>query len=184
LSRGLSTGSITNLAQSEFVTEVLVEITLSNGSQLFYTTGHSNVTTSTPTRPVSTTYNATNQVTVVSSLRESYDPLQGDFILQIDTTDTSLINSLTTNFLKITVVAYKMFRNISSNVPDTTNLIQLYNSNVTDCVVQGGLDELSIQLRSRTILNGLDVVKGRTNSQLEPSTGINIVWGSIQWRQQ
>lgn len=184
MSRGLSNGSITALDRSAFVSETLIEITLANASQLFYTTGHSNVTLTTPTRPVNTNYLATNQVSVVSSLRESYDPLQGDFILQLDTTDTSLINSLTNNFLKIRVVAYKLFRDSSTNAADISNIIQLYDSNVTDCTVQGGLDELSIQLRSRTVLNGLDVVKGRTNSQLEPSTGVNIVWGSIQWRQQ
>lgn len=184
MSRGLSTNSRTALDRTAFVSETLIEITLANDSQLFYTTGHSNVTLSTPTRPVATTFLATNQVAVVGSLRESYDPLQGDFILQIDTTDTSLISSLSTNFLKIRVVAYKMFRDSSTNAADTANIIQLYDSTVTDCTVQGGLDELSIQLRSRTILNGLDVVKSRTNSQLEPTTGVNIVWGSIQWRQQ
>jgi len=184
MSRGLNATSISNLSQTTYVAETLVEITTTNNSY-YYTTGFSDVTCSTTTIASSHTFLASNQVSVVGNIVESYDPSQGEFTLQIDTTDTSIITALTgTNFLKTRISSYKMFRNNSTNAADTTNLIQLYDGYVTDVTVQGGRDSLSIQLKSRTIFNSLDTIKGRTNHDLEPQTGTAIVWGSIQWQTQ
>ena len=183
MSRITNATVISNLSQATYVSEILIEITTSTTSY-YYTTGHSNVTCTTTTVTSSHTFNATNQVSIVGNMVESYDPSQGDFVLQLDTTDTTLITDLTTNFLKTRITAYKMFRDNTTNVADTTNLIQIYDSYATDAVVQGGQNGISIQMKSRTVFNGLRTKKGRTNADLEPATGINIVWGSIQWQTQ
>lgn len=183
MSRITNATIINNLNQATYVAETLIEI-VTGTTSYYYTTGQSNVSCSTTTIPTSHTFLANNQVSVVGNLVESYDPSQGDFTLQIDTNDTTLINTLTTNFLRTRITAYKMFRDNSTNAADTTNLIQIYDSYVTDVTVQGGQTGLSIQMKSRTLFNGLNTKKGRTNHDLEPPTGVNIVWGSIQWQTQ
>lgn len=183
MSRITNATIISNLNQPAYAAETLIEIT-NGATAYYYTTGNSDVACATATIASVHTFLATNQVSVVGNMVESYDPSQGDFTLQIDTNDTALINTLTVNFLKTRITAYKMFRNVSTNVADTANLIQIYDSFATDVVVQGGKDGISIQMKSRTVFNGLNTRKGRTNHDLEPPTGINIVWGSIQWQTQ
>lgn len=183
MSRGLNATSISNLGQTTYTAETLVEITTSTTS-FYYTTGHSDVTCTTSTVPASHTFLANNQISVVGNTEESYDPSQGNFTLQLDTTDTGVITTLSTNFLRTRITAYKMFRNNSTNAADTTNLIQLTDGFITDATVQGGRDNLSIQLSSRPIFNSLTSKVGRTNHDLEPQTGVTIVWGSIQWQTQ
>ena len=181
MSRITNATVISNLNQSAYVAETLVEIR-GPSFTYYYTTGFSDVTCTTPTVTSSHTFSSTNQLSIVGDMIESYDPSQGDFTLQIDTTSATIISDLSGNFLRTRITAYKMFRDNTTNVADTTNLIQIYDSYATDAVVQGGKETSTIQLKSRTIFNALNTKKGRTNHDLEPPSGINIVWGSVQWQ--
>jgi hypothetical protein len=181
MSRGLNATQIGYLNQSSYSSEILIEIF--GSSFLFYTTGFSDVgpiTTGSYATPH--TFLANNQMSIVGNLVEKFDPLAGEFTLQISTTSSALINALANNFLKTRIVAYKMFRDNTTNAADTTNLIQLYDSYVSDCNIQGGQDSITIELKSRSALVALDTVRGRTNIDIEPPLGVQIVWGTIQWQ--
>lgn len=178
MTRGLTAANLTALLEPNFSTETLIELYVNGVINQRYTTGLTDVTIGI------INYSATNGVTLVGNLNESYILNQNQFNLQIETTDVNFVNTLEAARNNIRVVAYQMFRNLTTGVPDTANLIPLYDSNAAEITVQGGEGPLTISIQTRPVFNALDKVKSRTNSDLEPPTGTSIIWGSIQWQSQ
>ena len=180
MSRGLNATIISNLNQSVYQAETLLEV-ITTSFSYYWTTGFTDVSLSTPTIATSHTFQTANNVTVAGQLQESYDPSLGDFTIQIDTSNVLLIEHLTTNFLKTRITAYKMFRDSTTNAADTSNLILVNDGYVTDVVLQGGQDIMTIEMKCKNLFTSLNTKKGRISHDLEPPIGVNIVWGTVQW---
>ena len=157
------------------------------GAEYFYRSGPYNhggeisaYTVTTPTR-VNAEFKANGNISVVGTVSQSYDPTQGSLTLQFDTLDNTLISNLETNFLRTRVVIYRLANIPAPIFSDFTNA-QYFDGNVTNFSIQGGQTNQIVQLDCESIFTRGNGVKGRTNAQLEPLSGITIKWGSIQWQ--
>lgn len=183
MARTLSSSIITALSRTTYITEDLIELYTGSGTNYFYTTGQSNITLVTPTQAYpGVSFTTSNGLRTIDNLVESYTPVQNDYGIQLETFDNTVIANIETNFQKCRLVVYKMFRDSTTNVADTSNLITMFDGYASSFDLQGGSGIQTLQIKFKNIFSNLGVVKGRTNSQLEPTTGIKMMWGTIVWQ--
>jgi hypothetical protein len=183
MARTLSNSIITALSRTTYITEDLLEIYTGSGTNYFYTTGQSNITIITPTQAYpGANFTTSNGLTTIDNLVESYTPVQNDYGIQLETFDNTVIANIETNFQKCRLVVYKMFRDSATNAADVNNLITVFDGTASSFDLQGGEGVQTLQIKFKNIFSNLGIIKGRTNSQLEPTTGIKMMWGTIVWQ--
>lgn len=182
MARSLSSPQLAALQVNPFQSEYLIELYTGSGTNYYFTTGFSDVQKDTQGAPISTiqTFVANNQISVISELRESYDPNGNELTIEWSTTDTTLAATLNVKFLKTKVTLQKLFRDATTNA--VTSAFVMYDGNVTQLAVQGGQNEQIIQLKCQSVFRNLDNVKGRTTTDIEPYDARTITWGTIVWR--
>lgn len=187
MSRGLTTAQSNALTNANaFQAEYLIEIFSGEGTNYFYTTGFSDVTGFTslgefPTS-ISVTYSANNQISVVSPIKESYDPVGNEFTLEWATTDNTIPGILSQNFLKTRIVVGLLWRDPSSNTIVSNSRTLIYSGTATAMEIVGNLSTYTIQLKSQSVFRNLDNVKTRTTTDIEPFGARSITWGTIVWQ--
>ena len=182
MARTLSAGTLVALGRQNYIVEDLIEIYTGAGVNYFYSTGNSNITVVTPTQVhPGAAFTINNSVSILGNLVESFIPTESEITLTLDTLDNAIVGNIETNLQKCRLVIYKMFRDSSTNVADTTNLISIFDGTATSMDLVGGETGQTLQVKYKSIFSNLDIVKNRTNSQLEPATGVKMYWGSIVW---
>lgn len=181
MARTLSSSNLASLSSETIVVEDLLEIYTGAGVNYFYTTGNSNITVSTPTQPAGQSFIYQNGITIIGNMVESFIPTESEIILTIDTLDNTIITNLETKLQKCRLVIYKMFRDSTTNAADTTNLITIFDGTAASMDISAGDSGQSVQVKYKNLFTNFNVIKTRTNSQLEPSLGAKMYWGSIVW---
>lgn len=176
--RGLNATQINFLNAQAAVYEYLVELTGTGFTSTYYTTGNNDVTVTTPTSG-SQTFVANNQIQVITNFIESYSLVGSSISLVFASADTTLQTNLSTSFSKLTVNIYIMFRNTSTNVADTTNIIRMYSGYVTDYQTSGGINNHTITLQSNSLFSNFDNIAYKSINEVEPYPGGGFYWGSV-----
>jgi len=126
---------------------------------------------------------SSNQLSVVGSIKESYDPNGNEITIEFQTTDNTLIYNLNQKLLKTKITVSKVFRDATTNVADlTTGIFVMYTGSATAMTVQADERTQTIQLRSQSVFRNLDNVRNRKNTDIVPSDSRVIQWGTIVWQ--
>lgn len=179
MSRGLNATQIGFLEAKATAHEYLVEILYTTASDLFYTTGSSNVAVSTATSGGSQTFIANNQVSLISDIEESYELTSSNITLEIATSDQTFLTNLASEYKKAQVNVYVMFRNTTTNNADTTNIIQLFKGTISTFGVNGGTTQNIITINCSNNFTNFDTIYFQTASDIEPNPGGKFYWGTI-----
>jgi hypothetical protein len=182
LSRGLTAGQIANLNLNSFRVEELVELNFTGvGSPFYYTTGNQSVTVTTPTSGGAQIYTPRGFISDLGSIEEKFQPEAITTAIQFQSL-AGEDNMLTyASQINKRVVIYKLFRDVSTVVPDTTNgLIQLFDGVTSGLEVEFGIDTTTYTLRLTGDFGDFDRLKGRTTADvLGAMTQKTIYWGSF-----
>jgi hypothetical protein len=184
MARGLSSGQISRLNESTAVIEDLIEISLPFvGQYFYYTTGSYPVTVNTPSAG-SQNFTPNSFVSDLSYITESYEFTPQPITLTFERLISGgsyddLVNQLNTgNFINSTVTIYKLFRDPSTMVPDTTNgLFNIFTGKITNFQILYSATTTKYQLACS---NGFidDRVNGRTTADIDGAlNGKKIYWG-------
>lgn len=177
MARTLSSGQVTNLASTVFQVEYLVTLLTGSGTNYYLTTGHSDIVVG------GITYLSSNQLSVIGSIKESYDPNGNEVTIEFQTTDYTLIYNLNQKLLKTKITISKVYRDVTTNEPIFPNgIYTMYTGSVTAMTVQADERTQVIQLRSQSVFRNLDNVRNRKNTDIVPSDSRVIVWGTIVWQ--
>lgn len=183
MSRGLSANQIINLQQASYRIEELVEIYLTDQS-FFYTTGSYSVAVSTTTSGGSQTFTPRSFISDISSITETFEAQATTVSLQFQlfTNEDGFANLIDrTNIINRRVVMYKLFRNTSTAVPDTTNgLIQIFDGTISGLEIDYGIDTYTYTLRLSGDFADYDKIRGRSTADIFGSLqNKTVYWGSF-----
>ena len=189
MSRGLSSAQITNLQQNAYRVEELVEIYLT-GTSYFYTTGSLSLSVSTATSGGSRTFSPRSFISDISSIEETYEAQATTVSLQFERLidgglDDNFLNRLdTTDVLNRRVVIYKLFRNTSTLVPDTTDgLIQVFDGTISGYETEYNEETQTFTLRLSNDFSDYDKIRGRTTADIFGAMyNKTVFWGSFYLR--
>ena len=139
MSRGLTAGQIAVLNNSSVIVEDLVEIILTNVSQsFFYTTGSYPLTVTTPTSSTQS-FTPNSFISDLGSLTETYEFSPQPITLTFERLASGgdyddFINQLNaSSWTNSRVTIYKLFRDSTTLVPDTTNgLFNMFTGKITN----------------------------------------------------
>lgn len=182
MARGLSSSQIANLNLNAFRVEDLVEIYLTGGSY-YYTTGNQPLTISTPTAG-SQTFTARSFISSIDSIQEQFQPEAVTTAIQfniLSAEDTFLNLLATTSFINRRVVLYKLFRDISTVVPDTSNgLLQVFDGQISGLEIEHAVETSTYTLRLAGDFADFDKVRGRTTADVVGAmVQRKIYWGNF-----
>lgn len=182
MTRGYSAGQISNLNLSSFRTEELVEIYLT-GNSYYYTTGNYSVSVTTPTAGTQT-FTPRSFISNIGSIEEKFQPEAFTTALEFErlsSEDTFLNILATTSFLNRRVVIYKLFRDVSTIVPDTTNgLLQIFDGQISGLEIEHSIETSRYTLRLTGDFGDFDKVRGRTTANIAGAMmQRKIYWGSF-----
>lgn len=182
MSRGLTAGQIANLNLNSFRVEDLVEIYLT-GASYYYTTGDYSVSVTTPSAGTQT-FTPRAFISDIGNIEEKFQPEAITTAIQFQrlSSEDTLFNILaTTSFLNKRVVIYKLFRNVSTIVPDTSNgLMQIFDGQISGYEIEHSLETSVYTLRLTGDFGDFDRVRGRTTADvLGAMTQKTIYWGSF-----
>ena len=186
MSRGLSANQITNLQQASYRIEELLEIYLPVNS-FFYTTGSYSVAVSTTTSGGSQTFTPRSYISDISGIAETFEPQATTVSLQfqrftVGGSDDTFLNSLnSTGIINRRVVMYKLFRDITTTAPDTTNgLIQVFDGTISGLEIDYGTDTYTWTLRLSGDFADYDKIRGRSTADIFGSLqNKTVYWGSF-----
>lgn len=184
MSRGLSANQITNLQQASYRIEELVEIYLPDGGSFFYTTGSYSVAVSTTTSGGSQTFTPRSYISDISSIAETFEAQATTVSLQFQlfTNEDGFANLIDrTNIINRRVVMYKLFRDITTTAPDTTNgLIQIFDGTISGLEIDYGIDTYTYTLRLSGDFADYDKIRGRSTADIFGSLqNKTVYWGSF-----
>ena len=188
MARSLSAAQIALLANSQYIVEDLIEVYASDGTVYYWTTGQFTVSVDTSTTATAQTFTPSNNVSFVADIIESYELNNGNISIQLTILDNSspsiagspgVISKLATNFLKTRIVVNKMFRDSTTFVADSTNLIQVYDGTVTEFNIETDESVQTVTLQCQSVFNSFEKIRSRMNTDLQPQYGGTIYWGSI-----
>lgn len=184
MSRGLSAGEITNLASTEYRVEELVEIYLADNSW-YYTTGDYASTITTPTAG-SQTRNPRSFIAEIGSVKETFEATPNTLDLQfqrmtVGGADDTFTNNLGLDVINRRVVLYKLFRDLSSFTPDTSDgLIQIFDGVISGLEIETSLETRSYTIRCTSDFGDYDKVRGRSTANIFGAMqGKTVYWGSF-----
>jgi hypothetical protein len=185
MSRGLTAGQLSTLAELEFRVETLVEIYLADNSW-FYTTGDYAVSVSTATSGGTQSFNPRSFIAQVGSIKETFEASPNTLDLQFSRMTTGGSDDLFTNYLnndiiRRRVVVYKLFRAVDTFTPDTTNgLIQIFDGNISGMDIETTKDNKTYTIRCTSEFGEYDKVKGRSTANIFGALqDTKIYWGSF-----
>lgn len=184
MSRGLTAGQISRLNESTSVVEDLVEVSLPNvGEYFYYTTGSYPVTVTTPTATTQT-FTPLSFISSIDYITESYDFRPQPITLTFERLVSGgsyddFVNQLNTgNWVNSSVVIYKLFRDPTTMVPDTTNgLFNMFSGKITNYQILYSERTTTYQL---TVSNAYsdNRVNGRSTANIDGAlNGKKLYWG-------
>jgi hypothetical protein len=182
--RGLTTAQSNAVTSGNtYSSELMVEIYPSGGTNLYYTTGYTDISDANSlTVPSVVTYLSDSKIRVIGNLKESYDPNGNEITIEFATTDNTFADVLNSKLLTTRVVISRNFRNVTTGAVVTNSKITLYDGTATALTVQGGDADHIVQLKCQSVFRNLDSIKSRTTTDIEPFNNKTLVWGTIVWR--
>jgi hypothetical protein len=186
MTRGLAVNQVTNLQQSTYRIEELVEIYLS-GQSFFYTTGSFQVSVSTATSSGAKTFLPRSYISDIGTITETFEAQATTISLQFErlkdggSDDNFLAFLNNTDITNRRVVMYKLFRNTSTVVADTTDgLIQIFDGQISGLEVNYGTDVYTWTLRLSGDFADYDKIRGRSTADIFGAMfNKTIFWGSF-----
>jgi hypothetical protein len=184
MTRGLSAGQIANLAQKDYRVEYLVELYLESSNNFYYTTGPHSISVTTSTAGAQT-FNPQSFIAQVGSITETFQAQPNSLDLQIQRgvyeVHDLLLNYLNNTEINKRLVVYKLFRNTSTAVPDTSNgLIQIFDGSISGMTIDTSLETVTYTLRCTSDFGDFDKIRGRTTGDIAGAmSGKKIFWGSF-----
>ena len=182
MTRGLSGGQTTNLAQKDFRVEYLLELYLT--SNFYYTSGPHSIAVTTATAGAQT-FNPQSFISQVGSITETFQAQPNSLDIQlsrgVSETYDLLLNNLNLSVINKRLVLYKLFRNTSTAVPDTTNgLIQIFDGTISGMNITNSLDTNVYTLRCTSDFGDYDRIRGRTTASIKGAMqNKKVYWGSF-----
>ena len=168
MARTLTSGQQTALEANPYRLEKLLEVQTPAGSY-YYTTGQFNVDASTDTSGGTQTYLRANGVELFGDIVENYDLGINELQINIgDVSDTVYDNITRTSndfdFQRTAVNVYWLFRDVSTGVPDTSNIITLFKGVITKLDSLRTDDDFILIVRAANKFSNFDLVNGRRTS--------------------
>lgn len=191
MSRGLTANQISYLTSNHYKVEDLIYISkiedAYDSNDWKYTTGNLSLTASIfPFPAFSQTYTPRSFVAEIGSITESYEPLPTTLTVRFERlsdggSDDTFIDWLRTgNIINKRVILQRLFRNVSTDVPDTTDgLILWFDGRITGLDITTDLDTQSFELRCSNLFADYDRRYGRTTASIVGALNRQkLVWGS------
>lgn len=179
MARGLTAGQIANLDLNTYRVEDLVELYFTGGS-FYYTTGNQSVTLTTPTAG-SQTFTPRGFISDIGSIDEKFQPEAITTAIQFQTfaPDDSMLTFASQ--INKRVIMYKLFRNVSTVAPDTSNgIIQIFDGVTSGLEIETTPESLTYTLRLTGDFGDFDRVRGRSTADvLGAMIQKKIYWGSF-----
>lgn len=154
----------------------LLEILLPNGTQYFYSLGPHDISKAQYFSPYTTrTYTSNNQIKVIGTVKESYDPNGNEITVEWSTANISpqIINDLGLKNFNTRILLF---------VGSGSNFTKVYDGYVTSLNEVGGTTDRSIQIKCQSAFRNLSEVKGRKTTQFQPFESKTLTWGTIVWQ--
>lgn len=178
MTRGLSSGAITNLQTNPYKTETLVELYLPNNTY-YLTTGDSDISVNTSTTSGSQTFVPESFISGIESIDESFEPRPIQISLQFQRLTGGFAADFASNIVGSRVVINKMFRSLTDNSADTTNLIQIFDGITNSFDTSESPTERVYNIRCSSDFGFFTAQKGRTTANIDGAlTRREIVWGA------
>lgn len=185
MARTLTSGQQTALEANPYRAERLLEIQTPAGSY-YYTTGQFDVSASTATSGGTQTYQRAGAIEIFGEITEAYD--LGINELQITVSDISdvLYDNVTRtsndfDFQRTAINLYWLFRNVSTGVADTSNIITLYQGVITKLEAVRTEDNFVLVIRAANKFSNFDLINGRKTSDFSAGQNTYPVYlGGVQ----
>jgi len=163
MSRGLSSGQITNLEAKEARFEYCIRIKRGASFHYRFTTGSSDVDL------YSETFDSNHGISSYTSVYGEDKEIKGTpFSITFQTTDTTFIDGLTTNAEKNNTFCqiYLLFRDPSTNVADTADVIELFYGYMDSSTVKTGgtTQELTLNFTNPIAFGFNDILGRKANT--------------------
>lgn len=182
MARTLTAGQQSAIEANPYRAERLLELQTPAGSY-YYTTGQFDVSASTATSGGSQTYLASNGIEIFGDIVENYE--LGITELQInigDVSDTIYDNITRTantyDYQKTAVNLYWLFRDPSTGVADTSNIITLFQGSISKLDSARTADDFILIIRASNNFTNFDLVNGRKTSDFVQNT-YTVYWGGL-----
>lgn len=182
MTRGLTNAQAQFLIDSDSRIEYLLEIYV--GTNFFYTSGPSTISVTTATAGQQS-FVRESFISQIGSITETFQaqPNSLDIQLQRGVAETYdlLLNSLNDTVINKRIVLYRLFRNVTTSVPDTANgLIQIFDGRISGMTIDNSLETNTYTLRCTSDFGDFNKVRGRTTGAIEGAMkGKRIYWGSF-----
>jgi hypothetical protein len=181
MARGLSAGEIANLGLETYKSETLVELYLPLFN-FYLTTGDSDVSVNTATTTGSQTFVPESFISDIDSIYETFEPRPIEIGLQFQRLVSGFQPYLNDTAIGSRVVIYKMFRNLSDNTADTTNLIQVFDGIINSLDVSENPQQKVYNIRCASDFGFFLGQRGRTTANIVGAlTNRNIQWGEVKF---
>lgn len=185
MSRGLTAGQLSTLAELEYRLETLVEIYLADNSW-FYTTGDYEASITTATSGGAQTFTPRSFIAQIGSIKETFEASPNSLDLQFSRMTVGGADDLFTNYLnndiiRRRVVVYKLFRAVDTFVANTSNgLIQIFDGNISGMDISTDKTNKIYTIRCTSEFGEYDKVKGRSTANVFGALqDVKIYWGSF-----
>ena len=181
MARGLSAGEIANLNTNPFKSETLVEMYLPSNSY-YLTTGDVDISVDTDTTSGAQTFVTESFIADIDKIIETFEPRQIEIALQFQRLTGGFSTQLNDTAIASRIVIYKMFRSLSDNTADTTNLIQVFDGVINSIDTLESPDEKVYNVRCASDFNFFNTKRGRTTANIVGALQSRTVqWGSVEF---
>jgi hypothetical protein len=183
MARDLTANQQSRLEDNPYRSERLIEI-LTPATNYFYTTGDINVDVLTDTNGGTSTYLSNMPVEVITELTELYEPGLNEVGITISDISNSLYDNVIRlnnnyDYQKTELNIYLLFRNISTGVAYTSDVITLFRGNVYKVDTSRTASNLTINIRANNYFNNFLGVNGITTADFPQGLITdNIDWGA------
>ena len=180
MARGLSAGEIANLNTNPFRAETLVEMYLAS-TNYYLTTGESDITVTTDTS-TGQTFSTSSFIADIDSITETFEPRPIEISLQFQRLTGGFTTYLDDTAIGGRIVIYKMFRSLTDNSADTTNLIQLFDGTINNIDVAETPSDKVYNVRCASDFGFFNTKRGRSSANIVgASQNRSIQWGEIKF---
>lgn len=183
MSRDLTANQQSRLEDNPYRAERLIEI-LTPDTNYFYTTNDLNVDVLTDTNGGTSTYVANMPVELVTEITELYEPGLNEVGIRISDISNSVYNDITRvndnfDYQKTELNIYLLFRNASTGVAFTSDVITLFRGNVYKVDTTRTTNNLTINIRANNYFSNFLGTNGFTTADFpEGLITDNIDWGN------
>lgn len=183
MSRGLTVDEQSRLSDNPYRSERLIEI-LTPATNYFYTTGDVNIDALTDTNGGTQTYIANHPVEIITELNELYEPGKNEIGVRISDIGNNFYDDMIRvannyDYFKTELNIYLLFRNISTGVAYTSDIITLFKGNVSSIDANRNISNLVINIKATNVFSSFIGVNGRKRSDfIEGITSDTIDWAN------